>query len=123
MKIKKKNTIFLFGGLLIGIINGLLGAGGGMLAVPLLSKYALMDQRTAQANSVAVIFPLTVFSAIMYIVKESVEISSALIFIPGGVVGAVLGTYVLKKIPNNILKKVFAIFMIWAGFRMLIKWY
>lgn len=121
MKIKKKNTIFLFGGLLIGIINGLLGAGGGMLAVPLLSKYALMDQRTAQANSVAVIFPLTVFSAIMYIVKESVEISSALIFIPGGVVGAVLGTYVLKKIPNNILKKVFAIFMIWAGFRMLIK--
>ena len=74
MKEKTKKIILYAGGFLIGIINGLLGAGGGMLAVPLLSKFGGMDQRTAQANSVAVILPLTVFSAVMYILRDSVNI-------------------------------------------------
>ncbi len=121
MKEKTKKIILYAGGFLIGIINGLLGAGGGMLAVPLLSKFGGMDQRTAQANSVAVILPLTVFSAVMYILRDSVNIKDALIFVPTGLLGAIIGTYLIKKIPNKILKKIFAVFMIWAGYRMIVK--
>lgn len=121
MKEKTKKITLYAGGFLIGIINGLLGAGGGMLAVPLLSKFGGMDQRTAQANSVAVILPLTVFSAVMYILRGSVNIKDAIIFIPTGLLGAIIGTYLIKKIPNKILKKIFAVFMIWAGYRMIVK--
>ncbi len=121
MKKKLNKMVLTAGGFFIGIINGMLGAGGGMLAVPLLSKFNDMDQQSSQANSVAVILPLTIFSAVAYILKGSVQISDALIYIPGGLIGAIIGTLLLKKIPNKILKRIFAVFMIWAGYRMIRK--
>ena len=48
----KNNKLFTaVAGLGIGLINGLLGAGGGMLAVPLLKKMGL-SQKQAHANAV-----------------------------------------------------------------------
>ena len=44
-----------FGGI-IGFLNGLLGAGGGMVAVPVLKKE--MDTKQAHATSIAVIIPI-----------------------------------------------------------------
>ena len=45
---KKKGVLTAGAGLAIGIINGLLGAGGGMIAVPLLQKLGL-DRKQAHA--------------------------------------------------------------------------
>lgn len=59
-------------GALVGIINILLGAGGGILAVPILKKNGL-TQKQAQANAVAVILPLTIISFIIYIKKDYVN--------------------------------------------------
>ena len=118
MKIKKYlNWIF---GILIGLVNSLLGAGGGMIAVPLLKKCG-MDTKQAHANAVAVILPITVFSAVIYLLKGYVTLKAALVFMPFGVVGSVLATLLLKKISPVLLRGVFACFMIWAGIRMLIK--
>ena len=59
----KKHLLFTAaGGLAVGLINGLLGAGGGMLAVPILAKAGL-SQREAHAGSLAVILPLSLFRA------------------------------------------------------------
>ena len=57
MKTKK----YLFG-FLIGIVNALFGAGGGMIAVPFLRTLGL-SQKQAQATAICVILPLTVVSA------------------------------------------------------------
>lgn len=117
----KKETIFsAFSGFVIGVINGLLGAGGGMLAVPMLRKSG-MDQKTAHANAVAVILPISLVSAVTYIIKGSVSITDAVPFMPAGVVGAVVATFLLKKISPTYLKIIFGGFMVWAGVRMLIK--
>ena len=52
-----KNKVINIGfGFFIGIINGLLGAGGGMLAVPALKKLGL-SQKDAHRNALAVILP------------------------------------------------------------------
>lgn len=118
-KIKNNYKIIIFG-ILIGIINGLLGAGGGMIAVPLLQNLG-MDSKTAHANAVAVILPITVISAVMYLIKDYVNLSSALIYIPTGILGAIIGSLVLKKIPSKLLKKLFAGFMLYAGIRLLIR--
>lgn len=107
-------------GIPIGIVNGLFGAGGGMLAVPLLKKVG-MEQKSAHANAVAVILPITVISAVMYILRGYVTLNEAWIYIPTGLIGAVLGTIILKKISPKILKKIFACFMIYAGIRMVLK--
>jgi len=107
-------------GLLIGVVNGLLGAGGGMIAVPLLKKMGL-EQKQAHTNAVALILPISILSAILYLYKDYVNLSSALPFIPTGILGAVLGTYFLKKISPLWLKRIFGVFMVYAGVRLLIK--
>lgn len=102
------------------MINSLLGAGGGMIAVPLLKKCGL-DTKKAHANAVAVILPITVFSASVYMIKDYVNIKDAFVFMPFGIVGSVFATWLLKKISPNLLRIVFGGFMIWAGVRMLFK--
>ena len=107
-------------GFLIGIVNGLLGAGGGMIAVPLLKKLGL-EQKEAHACAVAVILPISLVSAAFYIINDYVNLNDAIIYIPAGLLGAVLGTYCLKKISPYWLKRIFGGFMIYAGVRLLLK--
>ena len=107
-------------GFLIGAVNGLLGAGGGMIAVPLLKKAGL-EQKEAHANAVAVILPISILSAVLYLYKDYVNLFDPLPYIPTGILGAVLGTYFLKKISPLWLKRIFGFFMIYAGMRLLLK--
>lgn len=112
MKLSKN---LLFGGI-TGILNGLLGAGGGMVAVPVLRKQ--MGIKESHATSIAIILPMSIASGISYILKGSVEISEALVYIPGGLIGAFVGIMLMKKIKPVVIKKIFAVVMLWAGFRM-----
>lgn len=118
MKNKKLSTALF--GISIGLINGLLGAGGGMLAVPLLKKYGL-SQKTAQQNAIAIILPITALSAIMYILKDYVNLSESFAYLPTGFLGAIIATFLMKKISNKWLKRIFAFFMLYAGIRLLLK--
>ena len=107
-------------GIAVGLVNGVFGAGGGMLAVPLLKKSGL-DLKSSHANAVAEILPITVISAILYIVKGKVALSDSFTYIPTGLIGAVIATFALKKISNKWLRRIFGGFMIYAGIRLLIK--
>lgn len=120
MNEKKKNILSVVGGLFVGILNGMLGAGGGMLVVPMLKKLGL-QQTNAHATAVAVIFPLSVLSAIVYLVMGHYALGQAAQFLLPGAAGALLGGLVLSKIPAEWLRKVFACFMIWAGIRMVMR--
>ncbi len=104
----------------VGIINGLLGAGGGMLAVPLL-KSTGAEQKEAHATSIALICPLCIFSAVLYLVLGRVTLNQSLVYMPSGAIGAVIGALLLSKISDKWLKRLFALFMIWAGIRMWMK--
>lgn len=107
-------------GIAIGVVNGVFGAGGGMIAVPLLKQNGL-DQKSAHANAVAVILPITLISAILYLIKGSVSFADSLIYIPTGLIGSLIATFALQKFSNKLLQKIFSIFMIYAGVRLLIK--
>ena len=113
----KKYNLVLFG-VLVGVINILLGAGGGILAVPILKKCGC-TQKQAQANAVAVILPLTIFSLIIYAKQSYVNFFEKIWMIPFAVAGALLGTLVFKKLSSDFLRKAFAVFMIFAGVKML----
>lgn len=107
-------------GMAVGLVNGIFGAGGGMLAVPLLKKSGL-NQKSAHANAVAVILPITVISAVLYLIKGKVQINDSLIFLPTGLIGSVIATFALKNISSVWLKRIFGAFMIYAGIRLLLK--
>ena len=116
----KQNFLYALLGFAIGIINGILGAGGGMIAVPLLKKAGL-SQKECHTNAIAIILPITVISAVIYLYKGDTSINQALIYMPTGLLGAALGTYFLKKISPVWLKRIFGCLMVYAGFRLLFK--
>ena len=78
---KKKKIWSWVGGLGVGLINGLLGAGGGMLAVPLLNASGLPTHK-AHATSLAIIFPLSVLSAGLYLFQDRMSLGDALPYLP-----------------------------------------
>ena len=117
---KKRNILSAAGGALVGILNGMLGAGGGMLVVPMLKKLDL-DQTRAHATAVAVIFPLSILSAGAYLFLGHFELGQALPYLLPGSIGALAGALALSKIPAKWLRKIFACFMIWAGVRMILR--
>lgn len=110
---------FLYG-TLIGVVNILLGAGGGMLTVPFYKKIGL-SQKQAQINAVATILPVSIVSAYIYIQNGDVKISDAYVYLIPGLVGSIAGTFFIKRISNKTLTILFACFMIWAGMRLLFK--
>ena len=67
----------VLGGLGAGVINGLLGAGGGMVVVPLLSAMGVRGKRS-HATALMVIVPLSAVSAVLYLVQGRVGIADAL---------------------------------------------
>ncbi|MBR7071349.1 MAG: sulfite exporter TauE/SafE family protein [Clostridia bacterium] len=108
------------GGAAIGFINGFLGAGGGMLAVPLLRGTGL-SQKEAHANAVAVILPITALSAGIYLWRGQVAFSQAAVYMPAGLAGAWLGTGLMQKISGEWLRRIFGGLMIYAGVRLLLR--
>ncbi len=119
MEIMKKLKLIL-GGVITGAVNALFGAGGGMIAVPILKKSGL-SQREAQATAVSVILPLTAVSCVLYYIKGNLDLGMSVKYLPFGFIGALIGSFALKKVPDGILKKIFALFMLWAGARMIFK--
>ncbi|MCQ4021657.1 MULTISPECIES: sulfite exporter TauE/SafE family protein [unclassified Ruminococcus] len=116
-KCKKNKLLTAVGGLATGFFNGLLGAGGGMIAVPFLSR--TLEAKKAHATCVAIILPICVASAVGYLIRGAVAISDVMPYVLWGLLGAVIGTFLLKKLNNNIIRKIFAVFMLWAGIRLI----
>ena len=117
---KNKKDLIALSGIGIGFLNGLLGAGGGMIAVPILKRLSL-SQKEAHANAVALILPITVLSAVLYLLNGYVTLKQSLIYIPTGIIGSLIGAFLLKKISPLWLKRIFSFFMIYAGVRLLLK--
>ncbi|MBQ6380369.1 MAG: sulfite exporter TauE/SafE family protein [Clostridia bacterium] len=115
MKLKQGITGFIIGG-----INALLGAGGGLVTVPYLTTQGLSQQQ-AQATSTFIILPLTIISTLLYGQQHLFSLREAAVFLPGGIIGAVLGGIFLGKIPAKPLKLIFSAFMLYAGVRLLWK--
>ena len=115
----KKYVVFILGGV-VGIINGLLGAGGGMVAVPLL-EYSGLEAKKAHATSIGIILPLSIISSGIYYYNGIFEISDVIYYVPAGIIGAIVGSILLKKMSVNVISKVFGALLIYSGVRMMFR--
>lgn len=114
----KSKVILAFMGVLIGAINGIFGAGGGMLAVPVLTHFASLDAKKAHATAIAVMLPLSVLSAVTYLLTGSFEEGVILPTVIGVVIGGIIGAAALKKASGDFLNFLFYGVMLLAGIRM-----
>jgi len=108
-------------GAAIGITSGLFGGGGGMLCVPLLERMLQEETKVAHATAILVILPITVASAIMYIINDFFELEPVLTAGAGVVAGGVCGALLLKKLPAKLVAFVFSLLMIAAGITMVLR--
>ena len=113
-----KKIFTALGGFCAGIANGLLGAGGGMIVVPMLKKSGISIVQS-HATSVAIILPICVLSAALYLTRGSVTIGQALPYLPWMLAGSVIGAWALPKLNKSLLRRIFGGLMIWAAWRML----
>ena len=112
-----KKLLTLVGGFFSGIANGLLGAGGGMIAVPALRRAGLSTVQS-HATSVAVILPLCALSAGIYLARGDVTLHDALPYLPWMIAGSLLGAKILPRLSSTVLRRMFGVLMLWAAWRM-----
>ena len=119
MKIKGNFVKQATAGALTGAVNGVFGGGGGMIAVPLLSRMLGYEDRQAHATAIFVIAPVCLASAIVYIVNGY---AVPYVIIPaavGTVAGGFVGAYALSKFSSSAVNYIFIGIMLIAGLRML----
>lgn len=107
-----------FEGTLCGFLNGFFGSGGGVIAVPILEKEG-SPPNESHATSVALIFILSLVTAVFYGFSGNLDFGGAWSYIPWGIAGAVTGAVFLKKIKAQWLKRLFGGIVTIAALRML----
>ena len=106
-------------GALGGLVNGVFGGGGGMLLLPLLGRWGALRPKSLFANSVAIIFPICLVSAAVYLLRAQLDLSAAWPYLLGGVGGGLIGGLTFEKVPVKWLKVLFALFLLYGGVRYL----
>lgn len=118
-KIKHKIT-YILSGFAIGLINGFFGGGGGMVCVPVLESLLRLDSKHSHATALAVIFPLSLCSGIVYLLKVNFDWQIFGLVTAGFVVGGIIGAYLLKKLNNVVIRFIFTLVVFAAGIKLII---
>lgn len=104
----------------VGLANGVFGGGGGMIAVPLLSRMTDRGGKVAHATAILIIAPVCLASAIVYAIFGYVSAAVALPAAIGMTAGGIAGARLLAKLPLKWVKLIFAAAMLAAGIRMVL---
>jgi uncharacterized membrane protein YfcA len=99
-------------GLVGGAFSGLLGVGGGIVMVPLLTLWAAYSQRDAHAISLGAIIPISFVGVLTYGVAGQIKVVDGAALITGSVVGVRVGTGVLARASERALKIAFGMFLL-----------
>jgi uncharacterized membrane protein YfcA len=112
--------LMLAGGLIAGIISGM-GVGGGAVLIPFLCVFAGMDQRTAQCINLIYFIPTGVIAVITHLKNKKIDQEMVRGMTLYGLISAVAGAFLALVIDQEILKKLFGLFLLALGLHELFK--
>lgn len=114
------SAITLIGaGIGVGVMSGLLGVGGGVVLVPILVLLLHFQQKNGQATSLAAIVLTALSGAVSYGLAGEVLLLPAAIVAVGGLVGAIIGGGLLRRLSENQVRYAFAVLMLIVAVRLL----
>lgn len=114
-----KRILTVLAGALAGLINGFLGTGGGVVLV--LVQGALFKQQETKdrlATAVLSIMPMSAVSAYLYSRSDGFDLSASAPYLLAALFGGAFGSWLLGRLSPASLKVLFALLMLWAGWRM-----
>jgi uncharacterized membrane protein YfcA len=108
-------------GLTIGLITGILGAGGGFLIIPALVLFVKLPMKTAIGTSLVIIAVNSIFGFLFSLKQTPLDWKLLLLFTGLAIMGIYLGSLSAEKISSRILKKTFGWFVLLMAVSILIK--
>lgn len=102
-----------------GALNGLFGAGGGMVLVPLMGVLTDLEEPKLFSCSVAILFPICIVSLLFADGWDSFSLSEALPYLIGSLLGGICAGLWGKHIPVIWLHRVLGGLILWGGIRYL----
>lgn len=106
-------------GLFAGYLSGLIGIGGGIVIVPVLVMLFGFSQHQAQGTTLALLaIPVGILGVINYYQAGNVDIKTTLLICIGFVAGSYFGSKMAVQLPQDILRKIFAVIMLLVAVKM-----
>ncbi|MDD2779248.1 MAG: sulfite exporter TauE/SafE family protein [Candidatus Methanomethylophilaceae archaeon] len=106
-------------GIVAGILGALLGVGGGIIFIPVLTIVYGLTPVSAAALSLVGIIAISSWGSAIYLNKGVPNIRIGLMLEIGGVTGAIIGAMVAVYLEDWILMAVFSVVMIFSAYRMI----
>ena len=109
-------------GLVVGVLTGLVGAGGGFLIIPALVLFARLPMKLAVGTSLLIIAAKSLIGFLGDIqADQPIDWAFLLIFSGISIVGIFIGSYLSNFIDGKKLKKAFGWFVLVMGLFMIVK--
>lgn len=108
-------------GALVGVLTGIVGAGGGFLIIPALVILARLPMKMAVGTSLLIIAAKSLVGFLGDISNQSINWGFMLIFTALSVGGIFIGSYLSTKTNSDHLKKGFGWFVLLMGFYIILK--
>lgn len=105
----------------VGILIGLIGAGGGFLIIPALLKFAKLPMKKAIGTSLLIITINSLIGFTGDIQNEAIDWLFLISFTTFSVIGIFIGLYIQHYINEKHLKKIFGFFVLIMSFFILYK--
>lgn len=116
---KKKPIGMILSGLGAGTVNGLFGAGGGMVLVPLLNHLTDLEEDEVFPSSISIILPVCLVSLGVSALHAPLPFAQAAPYLSGSAIGGILAGILGKRIPTLWLHRILGAFVLWGGVRYL----
>jgi uncharacterized membrane protein YfcA len=121
--------ILILIGFFAGILSGLIGVGGGIIIVPALVLILNFSQHEAQGTSLGLLLlPVGILAVLNYYNKGYIDVKVVAIMAVAFILGGWFGSKLALQLSTDAVKKVFAIVLFYAAFKMLnwdtliVKW-
>ncbi|MBU1912474.1 MAG: sulfite exporter TauE/SafE family protein [Candidatus Omnitrophica bacterium] len=114
------NIFSILIGLVSGMSSGFFGIGGAVILIPALIYIFKFSQHLAQGTALAaLLLPVGMLAVIKYYKSGDVNIKVALFVAFGFIIGGFIGATLMQGIPNLVLKKMFAVMLLFISMYML----
>jgi uncharacterized membrane protein YfcA len=108
-------------GSIVGVITGIVGAGGGFLIIPALVILAKLPMKMAVGTSLLIIAAKSLIGFLGDVSTQTIDWNMLLIFTGLSIVGIFIGSALSKKINEKILKTGFGWFVLLMGIYIITK--
>lgn len=109
-------------GIVAGILGGMLGLGGAVIIIPAMVMLLGFSQQMAQGTTLMMmVLPVGSMAAYQYYQKGFVDVKVALILGIFFFVGSFFGAKIATMVSQEILKKFFAVMLLFIAVKILIQ--